>query len=268
MKKLYKKLIDIPFLTCVAVLMIAGFTMSTVMDKFQGIISKDPLPLKKSLDLLDENSIAPYGVVGKAEIDNDETLKSLGTESYLQWTLVDNSVPSDSLVRYCSLFITYYDKPDQVPHVPEECYVGGGYQNLSSEQVAISLNNSDPDKVNRTVPARCVMFSGSNSSLFSSTEEFPVLYAIRVNDQYAGGREQARLILNKNIFSRYAYFSKVEWKFFNNQMGNIAYPEKAEALKASERLLASILPVLEQEHWPVLNLTDSNDVINDTNETR
>jgi hypothetical protein len=72
------------------------------------------------------------------------------------------------------------------------------------------------------------------------------LYLFRVNGEYAGSREEARIALNKNLFRKSSYFSKVEVIF---SQGSIA-PRKEQAVKASEKFLAVILPILETEHWP------------------
>ncbi|MBE3143177.1 MAG: hypothetical protein IMZ61_04535, partial [Planctomycetes bacterium] len=69
------------------------------------------------------------------------------------------------------------------------------------------------------------------------------------NGKY-GDRDDVRKTLNRNLFGKFSYFSKVEWKFFNRTPGRITYPNKQEALAASEKLLTFILPVLEKEHWP------------------
>jgi hypothetical protein len=98
--------------------------------------------------------------------------------------------------------------------------------------------------------ARCVVFGGTASSHWRSDLKFPVLYLFNVNGDYAGSREEARIILNRNLFGKYSYFSKVEWKFFNTRFGQTIYPSKEEAVTAGEKLLAVVLPVLEREHWP------------------
>ncbi|MHC4084712.1 MAG: hypothetical protein ACYSU3_07240, partial [Planctomycetota bacterium] len=54
------------------------------------------------------------------------------------------------------------------------------------------------------------------------------------------------------IFSKYSYFSKVEWKFFNIRFNKLIYPGKEEAIAASQKLLSVILPILEKEHWPIV----------------
>lgn len=210
-------------------------------------VKKEPLPLTKSLDLLDEKSLAPYSVISKQEITNQEIVKSLGTEDYIQWILEDPDEAIDSPVHKCSLFITYYGIPDRVPHVPEECYTGGGHQRLTSDSIMFEIKK---DGITRKIPARYLVFASTNSDYWGMDTKFPILYLFNVNNTYANSRDDVRFALNKHIFSKYSYFSKVEWKFFNNRFSKPIYPSKEEAIKASEKLLNIILPVLEKEHWP------------------
>ncbi len=56
--------------------------------------------------------------------------------------------------------------------------------------------------------------------------------------------------MNKNIFGKHSYFSKVEFKFFNVSFGAKIYPDKQQAVEAGQKLLNVVLPILENEHWP------------------
>lgn len=231
------------FLICAAVLAVAGAGMSLARKQLGLYLKKEPMPLKKPLDRMDEAKLAPYKVVAKEKIDNEEILKSLGTEDYIQWVLEDPCQPSGSPVRNVMVFITYYRLPDRVPHVPEECYTGGGYQRLGTDGVTFRV----PLPGGATeVPGRYLLFGASDSNLWQAGRQFPVLYLFRVNGEYGGSRDDARMALNRNIFGRHSYFCKIELVF--NQGGTA--PGKDEAVGASEKLLAALLPVLEQEHWP------------------
>jgi hypothetical protein len=156
------------------------------------------------------------------------------------------------------LFVTYYGVPDVVPHVPDVCYTGGGYQKLGSEDVTLQVLKDGPatggalaeTSMRRKLPAKYVVFAATDSSLWIGSMKFPVLYMFGVNGDYAAGRQDVRMILNRSLFRKYSYFSKVEWKFFNGGFGRITYPNKEEAIAASEKLLGVILPVLEKEYWP------------------
>lgn len=231
------------FLICTAVLALACAGMSVARHKLGLYLKKEPLPLKRSLDRLDEAALAPYEVVAKLKIENEEVLRSLGTEDYIQWVLEDPCQPGESPVRRVMLFITYYKLPDRVPHVPEECYTGGGYRRLDTEPVTLHIALSDES---RDIPGRYLVFEGSPDALSSASPRFPVLYLFRVNGEYTGSRDGARMALNRNIFSRHSYFCKVELVF--NQA--LTAPTRAATVSAGERILMAVLPLLERDHWP------------------
>jgi hypothetical protein len=231
------------FLICAAVLGLAGAGMS-MTERLLGLyLEKEPLPLKKPLSSMDEAKLAPYLVTGKLSIENKDVLKKLGTGDYIQWILEDPRVPVDSAARKVLLFITYYELPDRVPHVPEECYAGSGYPRLSKDSIVFQAGA--PGQIQH-ISGTYLLFGASAGNVLQGGGQFPVLYLFRVNGQYAGNRDDARLALNRNLFSKHAYFCKIELAF--NQ-GDVA-PAKAAAVEASERLLSVVLPILEQDHWP------------------
>jgi len=231
------------FVICVAVLALAGVGMSVAKKQLGLYLKKEPLPLQKTLDALDEARLAPYVVTAKREITNKEILQALGTTDYIQWVLTDPREPANSPVKSVLLFVTYYELPDRVPHVPEECYTGGGYQRLATDAVTFAVSRAGQ---RRDIPGRFLLFGASGGSLWQAARRFPVLYLFRVNGTYAGSRDDARIALNRNIFGKYSYFSKIELVF--NQ--GYTAPTRAEAVEACEELLAAILPVLERGHWP------------------
>jgi len=234
------------FLICAAVLALAGVGMSLAARRLGLHWAKEPLPLKKPLQALDEARLAPYGVTAKIPIENEDILRALGTEDYLQWRLEDPREPVESPVRSLLLFVTYYRRPDRVPHVPEECYTGGGYQRLATSAVALRAGTPDHP---REIPGRYLLFEKTTPDLGPAAARFPVLYLFRVNGEYAGSRDEARMALNKNLFRKHSYFCKIELVF--NQSS--AAPTRDVAAAASEKLLGVLLPLLEQEHWPDSN---------------
>lgn len=234
------------FVICVVVLATAGAGMSVTINKLGLYLKKQPIPLKKSLDLLDENGLSQYKVEesNKFKIGNKEVAEKLGTEEYIQWIIEDTNAQINSPVRNCLLFITYYDCPDRIPHVPEECYVGSGFQRLASDSITLKINTDGSTKIK--IPGKYLVFGSPKADIWQSTEKFPVIYLFRVNGEYTGSREDARIALNKNLFGKSSYFSKVELAF--NQSSTS--PGKPEVIAASEKLLSVILPILENEHWP------------------
>ena len=233
------------FLICTAVLALAAVAMSLATQRLGLYLKKEPLLLRKALDAIEEGTLAPYKVSAKVPIENQDILQSLGTRDYIQWVLEDPRESAQSPVRKMLLFVTYYRQPDRVPHVPEECYTGGGYQRLATNAVSFRVGASGDL---REIPGRYLLFDGVSHDVSLSVPQFPVVYLFRVNGEYAGSRDEARMALNKNLFSKHAYFCKIEMVF--NQAPTA--PTRETATAAGEKLLAVLLPLLEQEHWPDL----------------
>ena len=228
------------FLVCVAVLAVAAGASIKLR-----VIEKEFLPPKKPFDVLNEGRLAPYKVVEKEKIENQDILKALGTQDYIQWVLEDTEAAAGSPAQRCMLFLTYYGRADKVPHVPEVCYTGGGFKVESEEGVTFNIKNSNFG-FEKEVDGKYVVFVRIKRDFGQESSKFPVLYFFKVNGEYAVSRGRTRIALNKNLFSKFSYFSKVELVF--NQMSIV--PSKEESVAAGEKLLAVLLPLLEEEHWP------------------
>lgn len=229
------------FLACAALL--ATFAIA-----FQGLagymgfeFNKLPIYLQNPLDQLDTQKLGPYELLGAHQI-KPEILDSLGTDMYIQWYLKDTRHqgpprPQDVV----QLFVTYYtDQPDQVPHVPEECYVGGGgYQVLRSRLIDIPIRYRG-ERI--SVPFQVIEFQ--SPSYFGGHPRV-VMYTFHTNGQFCATRMCVRQSL-ADATVPYAYFSKIEVTLGNNE----ALPERDQAVEAGTRFLQVVLPVLLEEHWP------------------
>jgi hypothetical protein len=109
--------------------------------------------------------------------------------------------------------------------------------------VTFNIKNSDFGK---KIDGKYVVFGRIKQDFGEESSGFPVLYFFKVNGEYTVSRGQTRIALNKNLFNKFSYFSKVELVF--NQM--LVAPGKEESVAAGEKLLAVLLPILEEEHWP------------------
>jgi len=252
MKNFLKNYLQLPFLISLILLLTFAWGMSYFKTRQGIMLVKKPLPLKEPFDMLDEKLLEPYKVLEKTKIDNKDELESLGTEEYLQWLLEDTTVDTLSPVKNCVIFITYYTgNPDQVPHVPEACYTGGGHE--VKEKFTLDLNIGDINAPGipkgGKIPVTCLIFSRKSTEIWQALAQFPVVYFFKVNGQYEGGRTATRIALG-DLTSQYSYFSKIEIKFFNSKG---ICPEKAQIAKAAEKLLKVLLPVLERNHWPDWN---------------
>jgi hypothetical protein len=250
-KSIIKGYLQPAFLLCVLILAVGAAGRTILIKGLGGYLKKEPIPLKKSLELLDENLLLPYKVQVKEKQENEDIVENLGTKNYITWYLEDESEPVNSPVRKCVLFITYYDLPDKVPHVPEICYVGGGSEIVKSESLTIEIRNGDFD---RKIPIKYILFGGGEKGFLGKDIQFPVLYCFYVNGHYGNSREDTRYYLNKYFFYKYSFFSKVEWKFYNiTEFGMQVFPDEERSVEASRKLLSVLLPVLEREHWPDWN---------------
>ena len=234
------------FLICACILAVLAAVLPLMEYAFGLYLRKEPLPLQNNLDLLEDALNGHYRLMNK-ELLSEDIEKTLGADNYIQWLLEDVNEPASSAVKYCMLFITYYSQPDNVPHVPEICYIGGGNVIKGTDDASFPVKNANS---NRPISIRYLTFENTEGP-FAMRREFGLCYLIYSNQTYTGTREGARLALNKNIFKKYSYFSKVEWKFFgSSSFSATVYPEKKDVLRASSKLLGVILPELEQKYWP------------------
>jgi hypothetical protein len=257
MKQQYSALFRPAFIVCVVLLTVSAATKSILIEVLGYQLVKFPIDLKKPLDQLDEKKLAPYKVVGKSTITNQDIVESLGTEKYIQWTLEDPTAPADSPVWRCSLFITYYTgNPDMVPHVPDECYVGGGNTRLRGETLTTEIPWPGQEKP-REIAMQYVVFGRQEKSLLQADNQFSVQYLFKANGQFCGDRTATRAVLGSNFFGKYSYFAKIEWRFYGK---NLTHPTQEETLGATQKLMAVLLPVLEEDHWPDWEKVNQNDV--------
>ena len=232
---------DRHFLVCVLVLSIGVANVQWL--KSRGFrFKKERVDLKAPLTSLDQAKILPYRLKGSDRIPKEE-VEALGTEEYIRWRLEDTSVVDPrSPLRLPTLFVTYYSgQPDQVPHVPEECFLGGGYQQLASQEVTIKVPELEP--AFGEIPLRILSFR--KESAIGGASVPSVAYLFSVNGKFVASRNAVRWTLS-NPFEKYGYFTKVEVSF--GRRGGPADPEVVR--KAAQRLLAKLLPVLVRDHLP------------------
>ncbi len=198
---------------------------------------KLPLPLKKPLSTLDESSIVPYRILQRSQLD-PLVEEALGTKDYLNWQLEDASVPPTDPLRRATLFVTYdTGGRNLVPHTPDECFLGAGYQpSRPHETTELSI----PSLIGRfsRVPARVCTFG--RTAVFHR-EQVTVLYTFGCNGRFASSRTEVRVLLN-DPRNTHAYFSKVEVHFPG--------ATREQSVAGAARLLDKVLPALLRDHWP------------------
>jgi hypothetical protein len=225
------------FVTCVVLLvLLTGTFYGTLWNRH---LQKLPAPLRAPLSGLDRTVLdPPYRLLDAAQIP-PEVIDQLGTDQYIQWLLENTKENDSSPVKLANLFITYYTgTPDPVPHIPENCYLGAGYDMGGTEDW-----NIDIPKLDRQVPVRVLELEKKGRF---GTERSVVAYTFGVNGRFAVDRNEVRAIVG-NPWEAYAFFSKVEVKF-QGRAG--VTPTRQEAMTAAADLFRKLLPLLVENHWP------------------
>ncbi|MFQ6047848.1 MAG: exosortase-associated EpsI family protein [Phycisphaerae bacterium] len=229
------------FVSCVVVLGLSAVGLEATVRILGLQFRKQPVPLRRPLGQLDRSKLLPEYEFVAAQALPPAVLEELGTDQYICWVLQDRRRGPRDPLRLVRIFVTYYTgDPGQVPHVPELCYLGGGYQQQGSTDLELEVPDLGP--TGRRLPLRVLTFSKRSPT---GKEVIVVLYLFSANGRFACDRERLRLILG-NPFERYAYFSKVEVSFAHTVSGVSA----EQAITAGQAGLRKLVPILVEDHWP------------------
>ena len=230
---------------CVALLVTAVVGLRALASFLDVTFRKQAVELKLPLAALDWHKLEPeyrQHLIQPAPLDG-ETLQNLGTEEYLQVRLLAEGRAARDLTCVATVFITYYTgQPDLVPHVPDECYLAGGYDRVgptTTETVSVPSVGAPDDRI----PVRVLQFQSREG------EDRPtVLYFFHANGEYLTTRTQVRWRLAR-LFESYAYYAKIEVTFANDLGSRSRHPDPEEALEALGPLLRKLMPVLLEDHF-------------------
>ena len=236
LKSIFK---DRTFVICGVVLLVSAAGIQGLVDAMELYLRKEAVPLVKPLSEFDTRKMWPYKLI-RTEKLSPEIEEELGTKDYLQMIFEDTRIKDDRTPgKYINFFVTYYTgSTDQVPHVPDVCYVGGGFDSQGARNTTVTVRNVGLK--NDELPVRELLFQNTRS-LVPVIQ--PVIYFFGVNGTFVNDRTDVRLSLASPRL-RYAYFSKVEVAF----PGQVQ-PEKDDALEIASRFFSKALPILMRDHW-------------------
>lgn len=240
------------FYVCVGVLAAAALSMQGAAKMLGQHFRKEAIALRKSFSQFDVARLSPNyttHATPPAPID-PETLQTLGTDEYVVLRLVDTSKPREDATSVAHVFVTYYTgKPDQVPHVPDECMSAGGYALQQAGWADVPV--ADVGAPDNQIPMRVLTFhprQGLRNPFAAAARVGPtVAYFFHTNGRYVTTRDQVRLI-QSNLFERYSYYAKIEVNFTDYAM--VRSPSREESLAALRPLLERVVPILVHEHLP------------------
>jgi hypothetical protein len=244
------------FVTCVVTLVAFALVLSGAKEMFGLYFRKEAVPLKKRLARMEKSKLAPqYGLHPNPPPPlNDDVIKTLGTEEYLNWRIVDRTRSQSDPTCVANVFITYYTgQPDMVPHVPDECYKAGGYDIAETRNTLVHVPGVRARE--DEVPIRAVLLEQRGSLLRRGANQdlACVMYFFHCNGEYATTRNDVRR-LQSSLWDRYAYYAKIEVRFTDfSLMRTAGFDASVEAIGP---LLEKLLPILLEDHfadWDALN---------------
>jgi hypothetical protein len=240
------------FYTCVTILLLAAVGMQVASGFLGTYFRKAPLPLKRSLDLLDQDRLWPEYVLHRSQpkLLSQEEVDNLGTAEYLQWKLVDRQRAHDDPTSVARLFITYHTGgPSLVPHYPEQCLAASGMELAESTTVTLTLPGPHRTEDNAHVKVLTFEFPHRGEAILGSdSSERPrliVAYFFVVNGRYATTGSEVRRAVT-TLRDRYAYYSKIEVSFSDDSVQQ--FPNREQVVNATRRLLDKLMPILWEDH--------------------
>ncbi len=232
---------DRKFLITGVILFISALGIQATAKYLQLHFRKQYLPLRKPLQDFDARKLyPPYKDLTKGRMGEDVE-EALGTKEYVQILFENTEITKEEdFGKTFNFFVTYYSgDPDQVPHVPDVCYLGGGYDPAGATNTTVTVPGLGLQ--NDQLPVRVLFFK--NSRDFVSRYQ-TVVYFFSVNGKFVEDRTSVRWYLG-DIRYKYAYFSKVELNYLTREVA----PNLDEVLNYSTKFLEKALPILVREHW-------------------
>lgn len=116
------------FLTCLAVLALSGLTLNAAIAFFRVHLRKAPIyaPDGRQVSAIPAETPS-FTRIGEDGVEGEAMLEELGTHNYLNRAYLRKGTEARPVVL--QLHLAYYTGMiDTVPHVPERCMVGGGWQ--------------------------------------------------------------------------------------------------------------------------------------------
>jgi hypothetical protein len=221
----------------VAVVVLAGSAVFMQAAASRGLLQvrKLALPLRLPLEEFNRGSLSPWVVTSAGRL-SPETEEELGTKHYLNWTLQGPPV-AGSPGGLISLNVSFYTGlQDQVPHVPEECFIQGAFTQASDDTVEMKFSRmgerADIRRLSFVAPRRI------------GTRTF-VYYTICVNGEFLSNRQWVRARM-ADPRDTHLYYSKVE---VGIQAGSQA--DLSQLDRTAEQVLDRVLGELKRSHWPL-----------------
>jgi hypothetical protein len=237
---------------CIGLLIAAACTLPFSATFLGAYFRKLALPTKKPLYAMDSLALLPRFALARPEMQprplGHDEVENLGTENYLMWQLIDHDQQRGGPTARAHIFLSYYtDKPDMVPHNPEECNAAAGWALYSKQTINVDVPG--PARKPISVPIAILEFdppeSGKAILNARASMRRTVMFFFYTNGGFATTRSEVRWRVS-NLADRYAYYSKIEVSFMD---GDGRPATREQSVQALAPLLETLMPVLWRDHY-------------------
>ncbi len=233
------------------VLLAAAVGLNGAVQAMQLALDKKPVPIRRPLDSL-PRQVGPWSW----EAERDERLgremeQQLGTQQYIMRQYIYRGDGDGHGSQGILLHVTYYTgSVSVVPHVPERCFVGGGFRPVGRGVVGLSVEGDqyaynedsgtweavfDEDRDAVTIPSmdmRASVFRFEDPDFRGQVQS--VFYFFAANGRFFATPDQVRAEAF-NPRDRYSYHAKIE-------MMPLGFSSESEGREAVEDFLSRMLP--------------------------
>jgi len=131
------------FIVCALSLLLGTVGLNAAVKAFKLYLRKLPIEASLPVRVVPAETESWKRVGNDAELSAD-VVKTLGTENYLTRVYAEKNPAEGERPRLLELHLAYYTgMVDTVPHIPERCMVGGGFQiNTGSAVLPLRLDTS------------------------------------------------------------------------------------------------------------------------------
>ncbi|MFO7821916.1 MAG: hypothetical protein R6V56_07695 [Lentisphaeria bacterium] len=205
------------FLLAAGLLLAGLLTQGLLTAGWADLLRKKEIPLQRSLNTL-PHEFGPYTLLEEIKL-SEGIVGSLGTENYISWIMRDKRKSPGSpgsAFRVHTVYYTGNQEAVSAAHVPEICYVAGGYKRVDLKETILELENPviwtlrepgsahPPAREISKIPIREFVYV-----LPQGADEGSVIYFFIYNGKLVDSRNDITLdFLNHN--SKYRYYCKVE----------------------------------------------------------
>jgi len=248
------------FIVVASILLVSAVSLNAATRYLKLYFQKLPVEMRQPISAIPER-LGPWVQISKDKPLPADIEHELGTKIYVKRTYVDTRIVGDDALKAVQnksfeeregiaegirrqnpsavlfLHTAYYTGlVDTVAHVPERCYVAGGFQpNNKTPREWASVSRHIDQTGTSKFASPFITFEDQKG--MSETQRLNVAYMFHANGDFLPDADNVRFAL-QNLRNRYAYYAKIEMMTIGD--------ERASSGKAMDEFLGYLLPEFEK----------------------